>query len=119
MPLYHIWSSCRMWFQGWNGIGPCMCYASRGVKAGVHIQDVRPSVIPRPDNTVFEKPGASRGQPPGATRACAYIGQVHSRQRVAEVDEHILYGANPARYGASSDGRPTSGRWRRGGRRLF
>lgn len=42
---------------------------------------------------VFETPGPAASRREGVPRI-AYIGQIHSRQRVAEVDEQILYGAN-------------------------
>jgi len=42
---------------------------------------------------VFDTPGPSVARRDGVPRI-AYIGQIHSRQRVAEVDEQILYGAN-------------------------
>jgi glycine reductase complex component B subunit alpha and beta len=42
---------------------------------------------------VFDTPGPLIAGREGLPRI-AYIGQIHSRQRVAEVDEQILYGAN-------------------------
>jgi sarcosine reductase len=42
---------------------------------------------------VFDTPGPAVARRDGVPRI-AYIGQIHSRQRVAEVDEQILYGAN-------------------------
>jgi len=42
---------------------------------------------------VFDTPGPAAPGREGVPRI-AYIGQIHSRQRVAEVDEQILYGAN-------------------------
>jgi glycine reductase complex component B subunit alpha and beta len=42
---------------------------------------------------VFETQGPAVARRDGVPRI-AYIGQIHSRQRVAEVDEPILYGAN-------------------------
>jgi glycine reductase len=42
---------------------------------------------------VFDTPGPAAAGREGVPRI-AYIGQIHSRQRVAEVDEQILYGAN-------------------------
>lgn len=42
---------------------------------------------------VFASAGPVDRSRPGIPRL-AYIGQIHSRQRVAEVDEQILYGAN-------------------------
>lgn len=42
---------------------------------------------------VFDAQGPAVGSRAGVPRL-AYIGQIHSRQRVAEVDEAILYGAN-------------------------
>jgi glycine reductase complex component B subunit alpha and beta len=44
---------------------------------------------------VLEAQGPAVSGREGAPRI-AYIGQIHSRQRVAEVDEQILYGANTA-----------------------
>jgi glycine reductase len=44
---------------------------------------------------VFESEGPLEPRVEGRPRF-AYIGQVHSRQRVAEVDEQIVYGANTA-----------------------
>jgi hypothetical protein len=42
---------------------------------------------------VYESNGPAGPHPEGLPRF-AYIGQIHSRQRVAEVNEHILYGHN-------------------------
>jgi sarcosine reductase len=44
---------------------------------------------------VFDAQGPAVSGREGAPRI-AYIGQIHSRQRVVEVDEQILYGANTA-----------------------
>jgi glycine reductase len=44
---------------------------------------------------VFQSDGPTQAGRDGLSRV-AYIGQIHSRQRVAEVDEQILYGANTA-----------------------
>ena len=44
---------------------------------------------------VFQSDGPTQAGRAGLPRV-AYIGQIHSRQRVAEVDEQILYGANTA-----------------------
>ena len=44
---------------------------------------------------VFQSDGPIQAGRDGLPRV-AYIGQIHSRQRVAEVDEQILYGANTA-----------------------
>ncbi len=44
---------------------------------------------------VFQSDGPTQAGRDGLPRV-AYIGQIHSRQRVAEVDEQILYGANTA-----------------------
>ena len=44
---------------------------------------------------VFQSDGPTQARRDGLPRV-AYIGQIHSRQRVAEVDEQILYGANTA-----------------------
>jgi glycine reductase len=46
-------------------------------------------------SAVFDSLGPVEASRPGLPRL-AYIGQIHSRQRVAEVDEPILYGANTA-----------------------
>ena len=46
-------------------------------------------------SAVFDSLGPVEVSRPGLPRL-AYIGQIHSRQRVAEVDEPILYGANTA-----------------------
>jgi glycine reductase complex component B subunit alpha and beta len=48
-----------------------------------------------PTTEVFDAQGPAVSGREGAPRI-AYIGQIHSRQRVAEVDEQILYGANTA-----------------------
>jgi glycine reductase len=49
-----------------------------------------------PDATeIFQSDGPTQAGRDGLPRV-AYIGQIHSRQRVAEVDEQILYGANTA-----------------------
>jgi glycine reductase complex component B subunit alpha and beta len=64
------------------------------VKAAVYLGRTAGSHTPA-QSEVFDSLGpvdASRPQLP----RLAYIGQIHSRQRVAEVDEHILYGANTA-----------------------
>lgn len=47
------------------------------------------------DSETFDSQGPVDASRPGLPRI-AYIGQIHSRQRVAEVDEPILYGANTA-----------------------
>ena len=44
---------------------------------------------------VYQSDGPTQAGRDGLPRV-AYIGQIHSRQRVAEVDEQILYGANTA-----------------------
>ena len=44
---------------------------------------------------VFQSDGPTQAGRDGLPRV-AYIGQIHSRQRVAEVDEQILYGTNTA-----------------------
>jgi sarcosine reductase len=64
------------------------------VKAAVYLGRTAVGHTPA-DNTVFASLGPVEAGRPGLPRL-AYIGQVHSRQRVAEVDEHILYGANTA-----------------------
>jgi hypothetical protein len=62
------------------------------VKAAVHL--ARAAVDLEPTTTeVFETHGPADTSRTGLPRI-AYIGQIHSRQRVAEVDEQILYGAN-------------------------
>ncbi len=62
------------------------------VKAAVYLG--RTAVGHTPANSaVFESLGPVDTSRPGLPRL-AYIGQIHSRQRVAEVDEQILYGAN-------------------------
>ena len=64
------------------------------VKAAVYLG--RTAVGHSPANSaVFDSLGPVETSRPGLPRI-AYIGQVHSRQRVAEVDEPILYGANTA-----------------------
>jgi glycine reductase len=64
------------------------------VKAAVYLG--RTAVPHTPANSaVFESLGPVDASRPGLPRI-AYIGQIHSRQRVAEVDEPILYGANTA-----------------------
>ena len=45
------------------------------------------------ETEVYESDGPA-GENPGGRPRFAYIGQVHSRQRVAEVNEHIFYGHN-------------------------
>jgi hypothetical protein len=62
------------------------------VKAAVYLG--RTAVGRTPANSaVFESLGPVDTSRPGLPRL-AYLGQIHSRQRVAEVDEQILYGAN-------------------------
>jgi glycine reductase complex component B subunit alpha and beta len=64
------------------------------VKAAVYLG--RTAVSHSPTNSaVFDSLGPVEASRPGLPRI-AYIGQIHSRQRVAEVDEPILYGANTA-----------------------
>jgi sarcosine reductase len=64
------------------------------VKAAVYLG--RTAVLQSPAHSaVFESLGPVDAGRTGLPRL-AYIGQIHSRQRVAEVDEHILYGANTA-----------------------
>ena len=64
------------------------------VKTAVYLG--RTAVSHSPANSaVFESLGPVEASRPGLPRL-AYIGQIHSRQRVAEVDEPILYGANTA-----------------------
>jgi sarcosine reductase len=62
------------------------------VKTAVHL--ARAAIGQTPATTeVFDtqRPAATRR---GNVPRIAYIGQIHSRQRVAEIDEQILYGAN-------------------------
>ena len=62
------------------------------VKAAVFL--ARAAVEQEADATeLFDTPGPVIAGREGVPRI-AYIGQIHSRQRVAEVDEQILYGAN-------------------------
>jgi glycine reductase len=64
------------------------------VKTAVYLG--RTAVNQAPAHTaMFESSGPVETSRPGLPRI-AYIGQIHSRQRVAEVDEQILYGANTA-----------------------
>ena len=64
------------------------------VKASVYLG--RTAVGQPPvSSAVFASSGPVDASRPGLPRL-AYIGQIHSRQRVAEVDEQILYGANTA-----------------------
>src|SRR5215831_6750847 len=64
------------------------------VKAAVYLG--RTSVRHTPANSAdFASLGPVEASRPGLPRL-AYIGQIHSRQRVAEADEPILYGANTA-----------------------
>src|SRR5215831_16768413 len=62
------------------------------VKTAVYLGRVAVQQTPA-DSAVFESLGPVDTSRPGLPRI-AYIGQIHSRQRVAEVDEQILYGAN-------------------------
>jgi glycine reductase len=62
------------------------------VKASVYL--ARAAVEQEASTTeVFDIQGPAETRHEGVPRI-AYIGQIHSRQRVAEVDEAILYGAN-------------------------
>src|SRR5882672_4122729 len=64
------------------------------VKAAVYLG--RTAIPHTPAHSaVFESLGPVEASRPGLPRL-AYIGQIHSRQRVAEADEQILYGANTA-----------------------
>src|SRR5215813_2501584 len=64
------------------------------VKTAVYLG--RTAVGQAPANSAdFASLGPVEASRPGLPRI-AYIGQIHSRQRVAEVDEPILYGANTA-----------------------
>jgi glycine reductase complex component B subunit alpha and beta len=65
---------------------------SASVKASVYL--ARAAVGQEGSTTeVFDTQGPAVARRDGVPRI-AYIGQIHSRQRVAEVDEQILYGAN-------------------------
>jgi len=64
------------------------------VKTAIYLGRTAVSQAPA-SSTVFESLGPVDTSRPGLPRI-AYIGQIHSRQRVAEVDEPILYGANTA-----------------------
>jgi glycine reductase len=64
------------------------------VRAAVYLAS--PAIDQSPAFTeVYESAGPSMPRREGVPRM-AYIGQIHSRQRVAEVDEQILYGCNTA-----------------------
>ena len=64
------------------------------VKTSVYL--AKAALDQQPDSTeVFQSDGPTQAGRDGLPRV-AYIGQIHSRQRVAEVDEQILYGANTA-----------------------
>jgi glycine reductase len=64
------------------------------VKASVYL--AKAALDQQPQSTeVFQSDGPTQAGRDGLPRV-AYIGQIHSRQRVAEVDEQILYGANTA-----------------------
>ena len=64
------------------------------VKASVFL--AKAALDQQPDSIeVFQSDGPTQAGRDGLPRV-AYIGQIHSRQRVAEVDEQILYGANTA-----------------------
>ena len=64
------------------------------VKASVFL--AKAALDQQPYSTeVFQSDGPTQAGRDGLPRV-AYIGQIHSRQRVAEVDEQILYGANTA-----------------------
>ena len=64
------------------------------VKASVFLS--KAALDQQPDSTeVFHSDGPTQAGRDGLPRV-VYIGQIHSRQRVAEVDEQILYGANTA-----------------------
>src|SRR5262245_27545940 len=64
------------------------------VKAAVYLG--RTAIPHTPAHSaVCESLGPVETSRPGLPRI-AYVGQIHSRQRVAEVDEQILYGANTA-----------------------
>ncbi|MGE3541257.1 MAG: glycine/sarcosine/betaine reductase component B subunit [Candidatus Tectimicrobiota bacterium] len=62
------------------------------VKAAVYLGRTALGQEPM-DREEFASQGPGEASRPGIPRL-AYIGQIHSRQRVAEVDEPILYGAN-------------------------
>jgi len=64
------------------------------VKTSVYL--AKTALDQQPDSTeIFQSDGPTQAGRDGLPRV-AYIGQIHSRQRVAEVDEQILYGANTA-----------------------
>ena len=64
------------------------------VKTSVYL--AKTALDQQPNSTeVFQSGGPTQSGRDGLPRL-AYIGQIHSRQRVAEVDEQILYGANTA-----------------------
>jgi len=64
------------------------------VKACVYLAETALGV-PAAATEIFECSGPDDSARDGIPRI-AYIGQIHSRQRVSEVDEQILYGANTA-----------------------
>lgn len=64
------------------------------VKAAVYLGQTACGQTPA-SSAVCDSPGPVDASRPGLPRL-AYIGQIHSRQRVAEVEEPILYGANTA-----------------------
>lgn len=64
------------------------------VKASVFLARAGIGHVPA-ETDIFDLPGPQDTTREGLPRI-AYIGQIHSRQRVAEVDEMILYGANTA-----------------------
>jgi sarcosine reductase len=66
--------------------------SNAGVKAAAYL--ARCSLAkPAAETEVYESEGPLEQRSDGRPRI-AYIGQVHSRQRVAEVDEQIIYGHN-------------------------
>ena len=64
------------------------------LKASVYLAQTALELVPETTD-VFDSDGPSVQGRDGLPRF-AYIGQVHSRQRVAEVDEQIFYGDNTA-----------------------
>ena len=66
------------------------------VKAAVYLAQAAMDLVPE-ETQVLEAEGPSQGDNGNKNAPrFAYIGQVHSRQRVAEVGEQILYGDNTA-----------------------
>lgn len=67
-------------------------YRMAGLRAAVYL--ARAALGRTPDSTRrFEPVGPALHRRPGLPRV-AYVGQIYSRQRKPQLDEHILYGAN-------------------------